>query len=65
MGNVGIKGVTDAAGTTDTEGWEVVGHEREERDGNSTTTQVEIDDCTDHAERRCPSMFDGRACIIM
>ena len=62
MGNVGIKGVTDAAGTIDTEGWEVVGHEREERDGNGT--QVEIADCKDHAERRCPSM-DGRACIIM
>ena len=62
MGNVGMQGLTADAVTIENEGWEVVGHEREERDGNGT--QLEIANCKDHAERRCP-MFDGRACIIM
>ena len=56
MGNVGITGVTTAADTIDTEGWEVVGRERAEGDGNGTDK--------DHARRRCSS-FDGLACVIM
>ena len=56
MCNVGIKGETTAADTIDTEGWEVVGRERAEGDGNGTDK--------DHAGRRCPSP-DGLACIIM
>ncbi len=56
MGNFGIKGVTTAADTIDTEGWEVVGREPAEGDGNGTDK--------DHAGRRCPS-FDGLACVIM
>ena len=46
------------------EGWEVVGHEHEEQDGDGTASQAAIADCKDHDERRCHSFIDVRACNI-
>ena len=45
MGNADIKGWTaDDAVAIENEGWEVVGHEHEEQDGDGTASQAAIAD---------------------
>ena len=49
MGNMGIRGWTAGdAVAIENEGWEVVGHEHEEQDGDGTATQAAIADCKHH-----------------